>query len=222
LTFKHKKSGGQIVKKAIMKQECTIKQDHIIEAAIKRFAHFGANKTTMTEIAEDLGITKQSLFYYFSDKQSLTAAVEEKITSAYFESVEKHFANAPDVEQALLKLIGIKKSFYERYFMLLIQAESLDGINGNSVVAEAKQRVKNKEIQLVAGLLEKGVAQKILKPLDTIKVAGLLLEILSAFEHCVVLKRAIPDQKSFNELSKKQKEVLELIINGLKCDAWKS
>ena len=205
-----------------MKQESTVKQDHIIEAAIKRFAHFGVNKTTMTEIAEDLGISKQSLFYYFSDKQSLTAAVEEKIISAYFEAIETEFANAPDVEQALLKLIGVKKHFYEKYSMLLIQAENMDAINGNSVIAAAKQKVKDKEVRLVADLLQKGVAQKELKPLDTLKSAGLLLEILSAFEHCVVLKRTIPDQKNFNELSKKQKEVLELIVNGLKCEEWKS
>ncbi|HEU4470022.1 MAG TPA: TetR family transcriptional regulator, partial [Flavisolibacter sp.] len=60
-----------------------MKQEHIVEAAIRRFSHFGIAKTTMTEIADDLSLSKQSLFYYFPDKQSLVLAVREKLTENY-------------------------------------------------------------------------------------------------------------------------------------------
>jgi AcrR family transcriptional regulator len=46
------------------------KRDVIIEGAIKRFIHYGINKTTMNEIAEDLSVSKPSLYYYFPDKNS--------------------------------------------------------------------------------------------------------------------------------------------------------
>ncbi len=38
------------------------KRDVIIEGAIKRFIHYGINKTTMNEIAEDLSVSKPSLY----------------------------------------------------------------------------------------------------------------------------------------------------------------
>ena len=58
------------------------KQEAIIEAAIKRFAHFGVSKTTMAEIAADLSFSKASLYYYFPDKLNLFAAVFKTITDA--------------------------------------------------------------------------------------------------------------------------------------------
>jgi AcrR family transcriptional regulator len=39
----------------------------IIEAARKRFSHYGLTKTTMNEIAADIGMSKASLYYYFPD-----------------------------------------------------------------------------------------------------------------------------------------------------------
>ena len=58
------------------------KQENIIQAAIKRFAHFGVSKTTMSEIAADLSLSKASLYYYFPDKLNLYAEVLRSITSA--------------------------------------------------------------------------------------------------------------------------------------------
>src|SRR5688572_23662273 len=58
------------------------KQEAIITAAIKRFAHFGVSKTTMSEIAADLAISKASLYYYFPDKLNLYAAVLQTITES--------------------------------------------------------------------------------------------------------------------------------------------
>ena len=53
------------------------KRQLIIDSAIKRFAHFGLSKTTMTEIASDLSMSKALLYYYFPDKISLYSAVLE-------------------------------------------------------------------------------------------------------------------------------------------------
>jgi AcrR family transcriptional regulator len=58
------------------------KKTLIIEAAQKRFSHFGVGKTTMNEIADDLSISKASLYYYFPDKLNLYAAVLQKIIEA--------------------------------------------------------------------------------------------------------------------------------------------
>ena len=44
-----------------MKVANDIKKGQIVEAALRRFSHFGIAKTTFTEVAEDLGISKQVL-----------------------------------------------------------------------------------------------------------------------------------------------------------------
>ncbi len=40
----------------------------ILESAQRQFAHYGFSKVTMDEIAQEVGMGKASLYYYFPDK----------------------------------------------------------------------------------------------------------------------------------------------------------
>lgn len=192
-----------------------MKKENIIEAAIKRFSHFGVHKTTLAEIADDLAVSKPSLFYYFPDKQSLVAAVEEKIIAEYIEALEKQFGQTTSVEYALKKMIEVRMQFFEKYFMLSDQLESSDA-GTTKAFAGVKQKLKEKETALLAKLFENGVQKKELKPMDPVKTGGLLLETLSALAHCVREKKIIPDHKVFVDVFAKQKELMHIFYNGLK------
>ncbi len=61
----------------------------ILEAALKRFKRFGLSKTTMEEIARDLDISKGSLYYYFTDKESIYVAVVENIIAECFQDMSQ-------------------------------------------------------------------------------------------------------------------------------------
>jgi AcrR family transcriptional regulator len=63
------------------------KVQHILEAARKRFGHFGLGKTTMTEIASDIGMSKASLYYYYPDKEHLFAAVIAREMDSFIEKM---------------------------------------------------------------------------------------------------------------------------------------
>lgn len=49
-------------------------RQQILEAAFTRFGHYGYNKTTMAEIAEDTGMSAANLYRYFENKQEIAAA----------------------------------------------------------------------------------------------------------------------------------------------------
>lgn len=198
-----------------MKTEGIERQEHILEAAIRRFSHFGIHKTTLTEVADDLSMSKQALFYYFADKQSLIAAVEEKITSDYIGALNKAFDDASSIEAALVALMEVKKEFFEKYFMLATQLRSADPIVTTKKINEVKQQLAAQEQALLANLFQKGVSSGELKPLETNRTAGLLLDTLTAFTYCISDK-CLPDPKDFKELYRKQKEVMQLFYNGLK------
>lgn len=59
----------------MLDQKSPTKEEMIIAAARKRLAYYGLSKTTMDEIATDVGMGKASLYYYFPTKDSLFAAV---------------------------------------------------------------------------------------------------------------------------------------------------
>ena len=95
-----------------MKVESNVKQEQIVEAAIRRFSHFGIVKTTLTEVADDLSISKQVLSYYFPDKQSLVNAAIEKLTIDYSNHLKAEMERFMTVEEALLKLTEVKGIFF--------------------------------------------------------------------------------------------------------------
>ena len=51
------------------------KEHQILDAAQSRFAKFGFSKVTMDEIAEDVGLAKASLYYYYPAKEHVFRAV---------------------------------------------------------------------------------------------------------------------------------------------------
>jgi hypothetical protein len=70
-------------------------------------------------------------------------------------------------------------------------------------------------------VLENGVRNGEIMPLDIPKTSELLLDTLYAFRRCMKDK-AMPDPSSFYAVFAKQLEVTELFYNGLKTAEWKS
>ena len=203
-----------------MKQDTQEKQGQIIEAAIRRFSHFGFLKTTLSEIAEDVSISKQALSYYYPDKQSIVAAVEDKILFDYKAELKKVLAEASSVKSALLGLLKLKKSFFEKYYMLVSEAEGSELLNSKGMVGW-RGSLKEAEIKLLSPVLEKGVQSGELRPLDSVYTSQLLLDTLYAFRKCMEDK-PIPTASSFHKVFGRQLEVTELFYNGLKTPTWKS
>jgi len=199
-----------------MKAEGLVKLEHILDAAIKRFSHFGINKTTLTEIAEDLGISKPSLFYYFHDKNSLIAAVAGKIINECLESFEAALQSAQSIEEGLLCYVEVKRDFFKKYFLLAIQGDTIDINKVSPAITDIYIAARKKTEALISTHLNKGIEAKELKAVDTEKTSHLLLDTLSAFEFCIKGRKAIPEMKEIDDMFDKQKDVLEMCLNGLK------
>lgn len=202
-----------------MKLEVNIKQEQIVETAIRRFSHFGIAKTTLTEVADDLAVTKQTLSYYFPDKQSLVNAVVEKLTIDYAQQLKKEMEKAASVEEALIMLTKVKAIFFEKYFLLAIQGDHME-LMKNPSAQNWKKVVTERELTVLTQVFENGVESGELKPLDAKKTGELLLETLYAFSRCVKEKGALPDAEAFQEVMVKQQEVIKLFYQGLKAEKW--
>ena len=200
-----------------MKLEISLKQEQIVEAAVKRFSHFGISKTTLSEIAEDMGITKQALFYYFHDKQSLIDAVQGRLQFEYLELLRTQVKTAGNVEEAVMELTRVKGVFFEKYFMIASDAEHMASLKQESYVAW-RHKLANEELQLMTEIIEEGVRSGELKPANARKTTELLLYTLYAFSRCVKDKSLFPDKAAFTEILNKQQAVIKLFFQGLKSE----
>jgi TetR/AcrR family transcriptional regulator len=201
-----------------MRIDGNIKQEHILEAAIKRFSYFGVNKTTMTEIAEDLAISKPSLFYYFQDKNSLIAAVVEKIMNEFLDEFKAAVEETSCVEQGLLTLVEMKRAYFKKYFLLALQGEAIDINKLPPVLPEIYQKGRKRNQELICGLFRKGIEQNMIAPIDAKRVSELFLETLAALEYCMRARKSIPEMTDIDEMFDKQREVVIMILNGLKSN----
>lgn len=198
-----------------------MKQEQIVDAAIKRFSHFGIHKTNLGEIADDLGISRPALFYYFPDKERLVAAVEQKIVNEYITELRDVFSKTASVEEALSKLIEVRSSFLERYFMLVNRLDESDTYIPGKTIHEVKQNFRQREAGLLVDLFRKGKEKGEIRDLDATRTGMLMLDTVSALAHCFTKKHLPPDEKTLAEISKKQKQVLHLFYTGLKHQSGK-
>jgi TetR/AcrR family transcriptional repressor of mexJK operon len=85
----------------------------IVEAAKKRFAHFGFLKVTMDEIATDVEMGKASLYYYFQTKEDLFRAVIASEMDHLQADIGKLFLKKNSASQKLLEYTELRMKFFQ-------------------------------------------------------------------------------------------------------------
>lgn len=193
------------------------KREIIIEAAIRRFAHFGVAKTTMAEIASDLSFSKASLYYYFPDKLNLYAAVLQTIADAGTEEDEKVLAKERDPFKAILFFLERRTDFIVKYHKIL---EYLKTFSSSTIPAELQPtfaQLKKRELQRLTHIIEKGTQSGLFKIKEVKKTAELFFDFLEGFRSSFLINNAtfFPDKKQFQTILKKEIEFAHIFFNGL-------
>lgn len=197
------------------------RREKIIEAALKRFSHFGISKTTMNEIAEDLNISKALLYYYFPDKNSLFLEVAKDIFSAQLEAQSKVLLAARNVPEGLMNMIDVRISFGEKFYMMKIQDLQIEHLISDKRFSELRNEVKDKENILVADFLDEGIRKGELKEIDTEKTAYVLNSIFLGMGMSEVYLCAGPSSLTLSpeliaSFTEKVRDAILLVYEGIK------
>jgi len=195
------------------------KREQIIEGAIKRFSHFGINKTTMNDIAEDLAVSKPSLYYYFPDKKHLILGVIEKVFTDFFDAIQKKYNPALSLEVVLENTIDIRNTFFKKYYMLKI-ADGIPDLLNDEVIKDKLSTLRNLEKDFFTKVFTHAKERGEINHEDMAHVAELYLESLVGLTTVCVMetgKDIFPDKKTLNKMSQKQKDLSFIFTRGLKC-----
>ncbi|MDN3587889.1 TetR/AcrR family transcriptional regulator [Pedobacter aquatilis] len=196
------------------------KREQIIEGAIKRFSHFGINKTTMNDIAEDLAVSKPSLYYYFPDKKHLILGVIEKVFTDFFEAIQKKYNPEQNLETTLVNTIDVRNTFFQKYYMLKI-AEGIPDLLNDEVIKAKLNSLKDLEKDFFAKVFTKAKEKGEIDHPDMSHVSELYLESLMGLTTMCVMetgKDIFPDKKALNRMSQKQKDLSIIFTKGLRCE----
>ncbi|WP_257658228.1 TetR/AcrR family transcriptional regulator [Parapedobacter lycopersici] len=195
------------------------KRTLILEAATRRFAHFGLTKTTMAEIAKDLSFSKALLYYYFPDKNSLYAAVLEHVMRKTFQEIEAGLSAINDCEEAMMYMLDKRIAFITKYYTLLEYSMSAVQQMPDEMACVMGE-AKDEEIELISAILRKGNGNGQLKVDDVAETAEIILYALVGMRFSVLsdIKGLLfPTKEEFDRILTLQKKMAIILLKGLRA-----
>jgi AcrR family transcriptional regulator len=189
----------------------------IIQASQNRFGLYGIEKTSMQEIANDLKLSKASLYYYFPDKESLYNAVIKKEQAEFLDKISKRILSFHEPEQLLLEYANARLSYF-RTLLNLSRLKLDDYSNLKPVFRKTMMLFKEKEKEIILKIFEKGRNKGIFFIKNPDATASLFLDLLKGLRLSVVndKKTLFIDQEEFDQILKNTNSFTEIFINGLK------
>ena len=189
----------------------------ILEASQKRFGLYGIEKTSMREIADDLNLSKASLYYYFPDKESLYMAVVEKEQSEFVSSISERISSITDPEQLLIEYASTRLSYFRTLLNLSrLRFESYSGLKPR--FRETIRIFKEKERNIISKIFEKGISGGIFFIKDSDQTASLFLDLLKGLRVTVVNEKEtlFIEQDEYELLLGKTIAFTNIFIRGIK------
>jgi AcrR family transcriptional regulator len=193
------------------------KLELIIEASQKRFGLFGIEKTSMREIADDLKLSKASLYYYFPDKESLYKAVVEKEQSEFIAKISERIFNYHEPEQLLLEYVNARLSYFRTLLNLSrLRLETYSGLKPGFI--EAINTFREKEKDIIKKIFEKGIGSGTFSIDDTDQMASLFLDLLKGLRINLIneKKTLFVEEEEYELLLEKTISFTKVFIRAMK------
>lgn len=192
------------------------KRDQIIGAALKRFSHFGIAKTTMSEIADDLKLSKANLYYYFPDKFSLIEAIVYQIIEESDVAINQALETIDDTLRLLVRMLDIKKEYFERYYMLILNLQEMN-ISDEKWV-QLSEKMFQREVETISRIFKKGIEGGELVTFDVTSTSELYVAMIRGLamfcDHAT--PHTLVDREELARIIEKQKQAAAIFINGIK------
>ncbi len=191
----------------------------IINAAQELFRSYGFAKTTMTDIAKRLSISKASLYYYFKDKDEIFKALAEKEQLLFVGEIDKIINNSTVAKEKLLEY-SIKR------LELLQRLLTLSSLTQDSYAAvkplftSVLLDFRFIEMNLVKEILQKGISENEFRKMNIDENAELFLDVLRglrkvAFSKSEKQETRIISTNEYEHLKNQSIMFTELLINSI-------
>jgi AcrR family transcriptional regulator len=184
-------------------------REGILESARRLFAQFGPKKTTIDEIAQEAGVGKGTIYYYFNDKEDIFLKVVQEEAEQLAGRLKSVASGPENPEQKLTAVFMEKLRSFSDFVNLRWLYDFIDSGRWSGLKQET-MALAQKEQTLVEGILKEGQSLGIFAIEDVSKIAQNLLRVVSA------LSKTLPQGMSPGELKQSLEDMIEFILNGLR------
>ncbi len=159
------------------------RRDQILAAARSCFVNRGYHPTRMEDIASAAGLSKGGVYFHFQSKQEVfDALVQEE-----FDASMKMLRDVTDTTAPIAEKMQILAKYYLDYFTATTDAPRFFIVMGEMGLRDEKLAAKLLEMQTafidqIAKLIDQGIAEGMLRQVDSRSIAALLKALLDGVE----------------------------------------
>jgi TetR/AcrR family transcriptional repressor of mexJK operon len=189
-----------MVEKVCISEDKPIK---IVVAAQKRFAHFGLEKTAMHEIAEDVGISKAALYYYFKDKECIFKEVILKEQDDFCKQMSRIIESDEKIEVILTNYIEKRTQYLKT--LLNLGKLRYDTFKANKpLLVELGRIFQEQEGKLVRTILSRALEKKEISKIDIESYSTFFISTLKAIRLYELERKELWEQGNIDKEIKRQ------------------
>lgn len=179
------------------------KRKKILDLSKKVFAKYGFFKTTMEDIADEIGFTAAAIYYYFDSKDHLfKECIVDELTKV-IEKIEEETKNISNPVDKLRKYIDVKVSMMrEAVRNLNMTKDVLEEMKGEVAKLGLKD-LANREYKIIEEIIKQGIDSNVFRQTEIKKVA-------------FVINAIVKELISTEDRKKDIEEVFDIILRGIK------
>ena len=132
------------------------RRDEILRAATDLFSEKGYHEVTMEEIAEEMGVSKGTIYNYFSSKENLYLEILKESFEAIEALLHEEVENSDPAPLKLRKLLAAIFAFYRRNLKVL-RILSRDETHLLKEHFELTEKWRTRRVRLYEKIIEKGI-----------------------------------------------------------------
>ena len=201
-----------------MEKKCVDKKKQIIEVAQKRFALYGFDKTTMQEIADDLEMSKGSLYYYFTDKESLYKSIIAQEKKEFLQILRLKVNQLDDPKTMLHEYTRIRMKLSER-LINLARAKSLFHKNLQTFMKGAVSDLLEQEDLIIREIFRAGIEKGLFKISDLGETAALFNDLVRGIRMLFLRdKHTFQQDTDWHDYEEKMTLFVEIFCKGLSVE----
>lgn len=187
------------------------RREQIITAAVSVFSRLGFHEARMDDIAQESGLSKGALYWYFKSKDDIIAAIMDRFIDREIEGMESALKHEAPVSEKLLQLHEMFiTEMRDMMDLMPILYEFYAAATRKASVRKALLRFFQPMRKLLSALLQQGIDRGEFEPVDVDVIA---VNLIAFYEGLLLL--AVLDPKGV-ELKKMGDGGARLLIEGLK------
>ena len=182
----------------------------ILVAAQEVFTRYGFGKTTMDDIAREMGKGKSSIYYYFTSKEDIFRAVIDKELILMKTRILDAVSSKKDSREKL-KVYVIERMHGVQSFKNLYTVIRNEFTTQRDFVDQTRQQTDQDEISIVKDILDQGVEAGIFNLEDTYLTSIAIVTALKGME----IPLLITETGSENLLEQRLDRLIDVLFYGI-------